>query len=213
MADERLYIAMLSLHGLVRGERIELGRDADTGGQVQYVVDLARALSAHPDVGRVDLFTRQVFDRKVDPEYAQPVERLAERAWLVRVPFGPGRYLRKEALWPYLDELVAGVLAHVRRIDHFPDLIHGHYADAGLAATRLAGLLGVPMGVLFGGLLFASFVGSLAIVTPWSLTGVLTATVLEMALPLPVWIPLLSTAVLTVLCVGLTLWKFRRLEF
>ena len=146
MSDERLYIAMLSLHGLVRGERIELGRDADTGGQVQYVVDLARALSAHPDVGRVDLFTRQVFDRKVDPEYAEPKERLAERAWLIRVPFGPRRYLRKEALWPYLDELVDGVLAHIRRIDHFPDLIHGHYADGGLAATRLAGLLGVPMG-------------------------------------------------------------------
>lgn len=74
-------------------------------------------------------------------------------------------------------------------------------------------LLGVPMGVLFGGLLFAGFLGTLAIVTPWSLTGVLTATVIEAPLPLPVRIPLLSTAVLTALCVAFTLWKFRRLEF
>ncbi len=146
MADGRLYVVMLSVHGLVRGEQIELGRDADTGGQVQYVVDLARALSAHPDVERVDLFTRQIFDRKVDPVYAEPEERLAECAWLIRVPFGPRRYLRKEVLWPYLDELVDGVLAHLRRIDRFPDLVHGHYADGGLAASRLAALLGVPMG-------------------------------------------------------------------
>jgi len=31
----RLYIVLISLHGLVRGERMELGRDPDTGGQVR----------------------------------------------------------------------------------------------------------------------------------------------------------------------------------
>jgi hypothetical protein len=31
---ERLYMVLISLHGLVRGERMELGRDSDTGGQV-----------------------------------------------------------------------------------------------------------------------------------------------------------------------------------
>lgn len=30
----RLYVLLISLHGLVRGEHMELGRDADTGGQV-----------------------------------------------------------------------------------------------------------------------------------------------------------------------------------
>lgn len=30
-----LYVVMISLHGLVRGENMELGRDADTGGQVR----------------------------------------------------------------------------------------------------------------------------------------------------------------------------------
>ena len=29
-----LYLVLISLHGLVRGERMELGRDPDTGGQV-----------------------------------------------------------------------------------------------------------------------------------------------------------------------------------
>ena len=61
-----LYILLLSIHGLIRGKNLELGRDADTGGQTTYVVELARALSAHPKVGRVDLATRQVFGATVD---------------------------------------------------------------------------------------------------------------------------------------------------
>jgi len=36
-----LYLFLLSIHGLVRGEAPELGRDADTGGQVTYVLELA----------------------------------------------------------------------------------------------------------------------------------------------------------------------------
>ncbi len=30
----RLYVLLISLHGLVRGEKMELGKDPDTGGQV-----------------------------------------------------------------------------------------------------------------------------------------------------------------------------------
>jgi hypothetical protein len=30
----KLYMVLISLHGLVRGEAMELGKDADTGGQV-----------------------------------------------------------------------------------------------------------------------------------------------------------------------------------
>ena len=32
---DRLYIILISMHGLVRGEGMELGRDPDTGGQVR----------------------------------------------------------------------------------------------------------------------------------------------------------------------------------
>jgi hypothetical protein len=34
---EGLYIVLISLHGLVRGQHMELGKDADTGGQVRIV--------------------------------------------------------------------------------------------------------------------------------------------------------------------------------
>ena len=30
-----LYIVLISLHGLIRGQAMELGRDADTGGQAR----------------------------------------------------------------------------------------------------------------------------------------------------------------------------------
>lgn len=55
-----LYLVLISLHGLVRGHEMELGRDSDTGGQVKYVVELSRALAKHPGVHRVDLLTRLI---------------------------------------------------------------------------------------------------------------------------------------------------------
>lgn len=61
----RLYIVMISLHGLVRGyPPPELGKDPDTGGQVKYVIELAKALAEHPGVARVDLLTRLILDPK-----------------------------------------------------------------------------------------------------------------------------------------------------
>ncbi|MEJ2190155.1 MAG: glycosyltransferase, partial [Acidobacteriota bacterium] len=65
--------------------------------------------------------------------------------WIVRVPFGPHRYLYKEHLWPYLPHFVDNALAHFRDIGRVPDLIHGHYADAGEAGVRLVRLLDVPL--------------------------------------------------------------------
>ncbi|KAI3516178.1 hypothetical protein L1887_15089 [Cichorium endivia] len=36
-----------TLHGLIRAENMEVGRDSDTGGQVKYVVELARVHLLH----------------------------------------------------------------------------------------------------------------------------------------------------------------------
>jgi sucrose-phosphate synthase len=139
-----LYIVMLSIHGLVRSNEPELGRDPDTGGQVKYVIELARALSEREEVERVDLLTRQIIDPKVDASYEDLFEEIAPKAVLVRIPFGPRRYLRKEVLWPHLQTFEDNVLHHLKRVGRLPDIIHGHYADAGLSGARLAYLLGVP---------------------------------------------------------------------
>jgi len=146
MAEKKgMYIVLVSVHGLMRGHNIELGRDADTGGQTKYVIELARALASQPDVDRVDLMTRQVIDAKVGSDYAEPLEEIASNAYIVRLPCGPRRYLRKEVLWPHLDSFSDQALKHVRRVGRVPDVVHGHYADGGYVAVQLSGLLEVPL--------------------------------------------------------------------
>jgi len=139
-----LYLLLLSVHGLIRGTDPELGRDADTGGQVTYVLELARALARHPRVARVDLVTRQVHDRRIDDGYAEPFEDLAPGSRIVRLPCGPRRYIRKELLWPHLPEMADHLLGYLRGEGRMPDVIHGHYADAADVGSTVAAVLGVP---------------------------------------------------------------------
>ncbi|CAK7345352.1 unnamed protein product [Dovyalis caffra] len=127
---KKLYIVLISLHGLIRGENMELGRDSDTGGQVKYVVELARALGSMPGVYRVDLLTRQVSAPDVDWSYGEPTEMLT--------------LINSE---DFLDERGRAV---PRRANWWgkpiwPVAIHGHYADAGDSAALLSGALNVPM--------------------------------------------------------------------
>lgn len=142
--NKKLRIALISLHGLIRGENLELGRDEDTGGQTRYVLELARALAKNPDVGRVDLITRQIIDQRVSDDYAQLEEQIADKAYIVRIPFGPRRYLHKTKLWPYIEVFVDQCLNYFQRNKSIPDIIHGHYADAGYGGGHLARLLGIP---------------------------------------------------------------------
>jgi sucrose-phosphate synthase len=144
MIQDGIHILLLSIHGLVRGHEPELGRDPDTGGQVLYVLELARALGKHPEVAQVDLLTRLIDDPAVGPDYAVPEEELGPKARIIRLPFGPARYIRKELLWDHLDYLVDAYLAHARNLPRLPDLLHSHYGDAGYVALRLSRLLGIP---------------------------------------------------------------------
>ena len=76
-----LKITLISLHGLIRAHDPELGRDADTGGQVKYVLELARELAARQDVREVELLTRQI----IDPQSSRRL-RPARRADLRTMP-------------------------------------------------------------------------------------------------------------------------------
>lgn len=145
MSEKRgLRIALISIHGLIRGENLELGRDEDTGGQTRYVVELARALGEDPSVERVDLITRQVVDDRVSEDYAKLEEKLSDKVFIERITFGPRRYLSKTRLWPYMDIFVDQCLNYFQKSKRVPDIIHGHYADAGYGGGQLARLLGVP---------------------------------------------------------------------
>jgi len=140
-----LHLLHLHLHGLFRGHDLELGRDADTGGQTTYVLELIRSLAARPEVERVEVVTRLIEDRRVSPDYAVPHEPLGDGAAIVRLPFGPRRYLRKELLWPHLDALADALTARLQAQPRRPDWIHAHYADAGYVGALVAERLGIPL--------------------------------------------------------------------
>lgn len=144
MTVSGLYIQLFSIHGLIRGESPELGRDADTGGQVKYVLELARALAERPDVEQVDLVTRLIADKTVSPDYSRGIEPLSAKARIVRIQCGGRRYIRKELLWPLLDEMVDKTLRFIKGSGRIPDLFHGHYADGGYVAGELSRIFGAP---------------------------------------------------------------------
>ena len=143
-SENPIYVLMISMHGLIRGHDMELGQNADTGGQTTYVVELARELAKHVDVERVDLLTRLIQDPSISEDYALSEEPLGDGAKIVRLPCGPKRYLRKELLWPHLDQIVDKCLHFLRQQGRLPDLIHSHYADAGYVGQQLSLLLGIP---------------------------------------------------------------------
>ncbi|MFQ5470289.1 MAG: HAD-IIB family hydrolase [Gammaproteobacteria bacterium] len=145
MTGDKFYIALVSVHGLIRGDRLELGRDADTGGQTLYVLELAQALARRTDVLRVDLFTRRVIDPSVDDDYANPIEAVSDKFNIVRIAAGPEEYIAKEQLWDHLDVLADNVVGYFHRLPRLPDVIHSHYADAGFVGARLANQLGIPL--------------------------------------------------------------------
>ncbi len=144
MPHSKPYIQMFSIHGLLRSENLELGRDADTGGQINYVLELAKNLSEREDIDRVDLFTRLVADKQVSADYAQPIESVNEKLRIVRIQCGGKKYLRKELLWPHLAEFVDKTIKFNKREGLIPDIVHGHYPDAGYVASQLSSIFGLP---------------------------------------------------------------------
>ncbi len=141
---EGFYIQLFSIHGLLRHENMELGRDADTGGQIKYVVELAQALARHENVKQVDLFTRLIADKRVSEDYSRPVEKISETCRIVRIQCGGKKYMRKELLWPYLDEYIDKTIQFIRRQKQYPDIIHAHYPDGGYVGICLSEYFGTP---------------------------------------------------------------------
>ena len=93
MAD-RLSILMMSTHGYVSADP-QLGMP-DTGGQVVFVLELARHLNEQGH--RVDIVTRRFEDQ---PEYDEIADGL--RVW--RIPFGGTEFIRKKRMHEHLPEL------------------------------------------------------------------------------------------------------------
>lgn len=138
------YIQLFSPHGLIRHQNPEIGRDKDTGGQVKYVLEFLENLSQHPQVRKVDLFTRRIIDKRVSSSYEKEIETVNEKARIVRVTCGGNAYRPKESLWDHLDEFVDKTIRFIEKQDDFPNAVHGHYADGNYLAGQISEVFGIP---------------------------------------------------------------------
>jgi len=126
-------ILMLSIHGYVATEP-ELGKP-DTGGQVVYVLELAKRFSR---LGyRVDLVTRR-FENQ--PEFDEVNENF--QVW--RIPFGGKKFIRKEEMHDHLGDFVTNFLAALRNRGQQYGVVYSHYWDAGWAGQKIAEELEIP---------------------------------------------------------------------
>ena len=138
------YIQLFSPHGLIRYHDPEIGRDKDTGGQVKYVLELLENLSQHPQVRKVDLFTRRIVDKRVSSTYEKEIDTVNEKARIIRVTCGGNAYRQKETLWDHLDEFVDKTIRFIEKHDDFPNVVHGHYADGNYLAGQISEVFGIP---------------------------------------------------------------------
>ncbi len=107
LLNRKSILVLISVHGLIRGNDLELGRDADTGGQTKYVVDLAKALANNENVSQVDLITRKVIDKNISKDYSEEIEILSDKARIsLEINAGPDEYIPKEQLWDHLDSFM-----------------------------------------------------------------------------------------------------------
>ncbi len=155
-------VALISPHGWFGQENV-LGRP-DTGGQVVYILDQARALEAYlradlRDSG-FEVETKILIVTRLIPESEgttahQRLEKVrgTKNVWILRVPFrdGEGRVLphwvSRFRLWPYLDQFAVDAEEEIRReLGGRPDLLVGNYSDGNLVATRLSRSMGVIQG-------------------------------------------------------------------
>lgn len=138
------YIQLFSPHGLIRSVNPEIGKDKDTGGQVKYVLELLQSLSENKLVRKVDLFTRRISDKRVATSYAESIEKVNDKARIIRINCGGTSYRRKENLWDHLDEFVDKTIRFIEEEDDYPDVVHGHYADGNYIAQQLSKIYGIP---------------------------------------------------------------------
>lgn len=126
-------IAMISTHGYVAANP-PLGA-ADTGGQVVYVLELAKKVA---QLGyEVDIWTRR-FDDQPEADF------VGDRVRVIRVPCGGPDFIPKEYLHEALPEWCVQALRLIKHHALNYTLVNSHYWDAGLAGQTISEALRIP---------------------------------------------------------------------
>jgi mannosylfructose-phosphate synthase len=120
MTTNRGSILMLSLHSYA-AVKPEL-RLPDTGGQITFVIELARRFAR---LGyQVDVVTRQC-------EGQRATERLNAGTRILRIPFGGKEFISKEDMHNHLTEFVTNFITTAARSGTRYEIVNSHYWDAG----------------------------------------------------------------------------------
>lgn len=128
----------------MRAHDVEYGVTADTGGHIRYLLDLVAACHRGPGIERTEIVTRAFRDPRYAQCYSQPREQVDPTTHIVRIYSDCDAYLAKEDLWTQHDSLVEALIAHIGTLDRRPDVLHAHYADAGVVAARVSARLDIP---------------------------------------------------------------------
>ena len=130
-------IALISEHA----SPLSLLGGIDCGGQNLYVAKVAKALSS---LGyEVDVFTRRDDDQL--PEIVQWEQGIR----VFYVPAGPPRYIRKEDLYPFMQEFTEYMIRFCRHQRKAYDLVHANFWMSGLVAAEMKRRLGIPFVITF----------------------------------------------------------------
>jgi len=127
-------IALISTHGYVAAEA-PLGAP-DTGGQVVYVLELAKKLGQFGF--QVDIWTR----RFEDQPQQEPVARNVQ---ILRSPCGHTKdFIPKEYLYEHIPEWCRNTLEYIKNHNIRYEFLSSHYWDAGVAGETLKEALDIP---------------------------------------------------------------------
>lgn len=126
-------VALVSTHGYVAANP-PLGA-ADTGGQVVYIIELAKKLAQLGFL--VDIWTRRFEEQ---PE----IDEVTDGVRVIRARCGGDDFIPKEYLHRHLLQWNENALRYIRANGLKYDFINSHYWDGGVAGQRLSEALDVP---------------------------------------------------------------------
>ena len=147
-------VVLVSPHGWF-GQSNVLGRP-DTGGQVVYILDQAKALERYlkkdMELAGLHIEPKILIITRLIPENEgttsdQRLEKVdgTNNVWILRVPFRDQageivpHWISRFKIWPYLDRFAIDVDIEIRaELQNLPDLIVGNYSDGNMVAALLS---------------------------------------------------------------------------
>ena len=135
-----MHITFLNPQGNFDQNDSYLTEHPDFGGQLIYVKEVAMAMAKQGH--KVDIVTRRIVDPDW-PEFSEPIGYYAgyeESLRILRFDCGGPKFLKKEQLWPHLEEFVQNMRNYYG--DALPDFSTAHYADGGYCAALFKHLTG-----------------------------------------------------------------------